>query len=282
MKRLPKAQVPRNVLLWSAPLVVLLLFFAACGEAMTPVGPEMNARSDPSVVAKRPDKVTICNKPGTPAEKTMQVSQTAVPGHLGHGDVIGGCLTGVDTFPSGGSITLLPPIVPNPEIVTLSSAGFPDAIITRQQQSGDVIETEMVSLELTGTSIGGIPVRVRVGSNCGLPASTGKIINVDRDPDGGFGSGDSFFDVFFEIEVGGNVARNDEAVRLEARNRDTKESAPITSRPPNDPADPDNTEWIEYAEDVLGQTGLPITDPIHIPFAEDPDSVCARVPGANS
>ena len=39
MKRLPKAQVPRNVLLGSAPLVVLLLFFAAYGEAMTPVGP---------------------------------------------------------------------------------------------------------------------------------------------------------------------------------------------------------------------------------------------------
>ncbi len=221
--------------------------------------------------------VTICHQPGTPAQKTMQIPQTAVPGHLGHGDVRGGCLTGVDTFPSGGSITLLPPIVPNPEIVTLSSAGLPDAIIRRQQQSGDIIETEMVSLELVGTKVGGVPVSVRVGSSFGLPASTGKIINVVRDPGGGFGSGDSFFDVFFEIEVGPNVARNDEAVRLEARNRDTKESAPITSLPPNDPDDPDNTECIQYAEEVLGQTGLPITDPIHIPFANDPDSVCRQI-----
>lgn len=37
------------------------------------------------------DKVTICHKPGTPAEKTMQVPPTAVDGHLGHGDTEGPC-----------------------------------------------------------------------------------------------------------------------------------------------------------------------------------------------
>jgi len=225
-------------------------------------------------------KVTICHKPGTPAEQTMQVPQSAVPGHLGHGDVLGPCLTGMDTFPSGGSITLLPPIVAFPEIVTLSSAGLPDAIIRRQQQSGDVIDTEMVSLELVGASSLG-PVRVRVGSAFGLPPSTGTITNVVRDADGGFESGDSSFDVFFEVDVGGTVARNDEAVRLDARNAATKELAPITSLPPNVPPEPGeedpNTECIEYAENILGQTGLPITDPIHRPFAEDPDSVCAHI-----
>ena len=30
--------------------------------------------------------VTICHKPGTPAEHTLVVDDDAVPGHLGHGD----------------------------------------------------------------------------------------------------------------------------------------------------------------------------------------------------
>ena len=36
-------------------------------------------------------KVTICHKPGTPAEQTKSVPEEAVPGHLGHGDYLGEC-----------------------------------------------------------------------------------------------------------------------------------------------------------------------------------------------
>ena len=36
-------------------------------------------------------KVTICHKPGTPAEKTMEVPFEALSGHLGHGDHKGPC-----------------------------------------------------------------------------------------------------------------------------------------------------------------------------------------------
>lgn len=35
--------------------------------------------------------VTICHKPGTPAEKTMTLPQSALSGHLGHGDTLGPC-----------------------------------------------------------------------------------------------------------------------------------------------------------------------------------------------
>ncbi|MCB8990693.1 MAG: FecR domain-containing protein, partial [Ardenticatenaceae bacterium] len=35
--------------------------------------------------------VTICHKPGTPAEKTMTLPQSALDGHLGHGDTLGPC-----------------------------------------------------------------------------------------------------------------------------------------------------------------------------------------------
>jgi hypothetical protein len=39
-----------------------------------------------------PQQVAVCHKPGTPAQKTLLVAQSAVPGHLGHGDALGPCL----------------------------------------------------------------------------------------------------------------------------------------------------------------------------------------------
>ena len=46
----------------------------------------------PTATPKPKDKkVTICHKPGTPAEKTMSVPEPAVKGHLGHGDYKGPC-----------------------------------------------------------------------------------------------------------------------------------------------------------------------------------------------
>lgn len=44
------------------------------------------------------DKTTICHKPGTPAQKSMDVASAAVGGHLGHGDYVnasGCCPSGV-------------------------------------------------------------------------------------------------------------------------------------------------------------------------------------------
>jgi len=36
-------------------------------------------------------KVTICHKPGTPAQKTLMIPIQALAGHLGHGDTMGVC-----------------------------------------------------------------------------------------------------------------------------------------------------------------------------------------------
>ena len=36
-------------------------------------------------------QVTICHKPGTPAEQTTEVDSPAVPAHLAHGDTLGPC-----------------------------------------------------------------------------------------------------------------------------------------------------------------------------------------------
>ena len=37
------------------------------------------------------EKVIICHKHGTPAEKTMEIPEEALEGHLGHGDYVGEC-----------------------------------------------------------------------------------------------------------------------------------------------------------------------------------------------
>lgn len=39
----------------------------------------------------QPMTVTICHKPGTPAQKTLVIPVQALAGHLGHGDRIGPC-----------------------------------------------------------------------------------------------------------------------------------------------------------------------------------------------
>lgn len=45
----------------------------------------------PGVAMADVEKVTLCHKPGTPAQQTLNVPPSAVPGHLGHGDYLGEC-----------------------------------------------------------------------------------------------------------------------------------------------------------------------------------------------
>ena len=59
-------------------LLTILMMAALIGVVASPAMAEV-------------DKVTICHKPGTPAQKTMEVPAQAVPGHLGHGDSLGEC-----------------------------------------------------------------------------------------------------------------------------------------------------------------------------------------------
>ena len=50
------------------------------------------AISNPNAFAEN-EKVTICHKPGTPAEETITISENAVQAHLDHGDFVGTCET---------------------------------------------------------------------------------------------------------------------------------------------------------------------------------------------
>lgn len=44
-----------------------------------------------AALAKPHDKVAVCHMPGTPAERTLYLPESALQGHLGHGDTLGEC-----------------------------------------------------------------------------------------------------------------------------------------------------------------------------------------------
>ena len=88
--------------------------------------------------------------------------------------------------------------------------------------TGRVIETEIVSMELTGVSPLG-PVSIRAGRSFGLPPSTGRTFG--SSPGSDFPA-ESFFDVFYEIEIGGAQLCNTQPQQV---------SATITEIPPVNP-----------------------------------------------
>ncbi len=59
------------------------------------------------------EKVTICHKPGTSAEKTLEVSSAAVSAHLGHGDYTGECGP-----QSSAGCAAVNATVPDPQIIS--------------------------------------------------------------------------------------------------------------------------------------------------------------------
>ena len=56
--------------------------------------------------------VTVCHKPGSPAEKSLTVDESAVPGHLGQGDYLGECTPAPEPTPEP---TPTPEPEPTPE-----------------------------------------------------------------------------------------------------------------------------------------------------------------------
>ena len=65
----------------------------AAGAALVALVPALPAvgKQSPPVGQQSPPRVTICHKPGTPAQKTMTLPQPAAQAHLAHGDRRGPC-----------------------------------------------------------------------------------------------------------------------------------------------------------------------------------------------
>jgi hypothetical protein len=78
----------------------------------------------------RPDddpdaRVVICHKPGTPAEKTLTVPQSAVPGHLGHGDTLGPCPEATPTPTATATVPITPTAIPSDTMTICHKPGTP-------------------------------------------------------------------------------------------------------------------------------------------------------------
>jgi hypothetical protein len=148
---------------------------------------------------------------------------------------------GDDFFSSTGEITLtlsdnlgglMPGFVGFSEIISVDSGGILAKVHRDQQQGGfgfpgdgSYIDTEIISLDLFGNiaNLGNAPMHVRVGTDNGvLTPSIGMIENVETEGPYNntimaadqFVSGDSWFDVFFEIDAMGMTFYNKDPKRM--------------------------------------------------------------------
>jgi len=85
------------------------------------VTPTATMTPTPTMTPGRVDPVTICHKPGTPAEKTMTLpAVAALGGHMVHGDTLGPCGTPVPPTPTpvpGGPTAT--PVAPSSDTATV-------------------------------------------------------------------------------------------------------------------------------------------------------------------
>jgi hypothetical protein len=89
-----------------------------------------------------PAMVTICHKPGTPAEQTKTIPIQALPAHLGHGDIMGACVDATPTITPTETITPTPTITPT-ETITPTPTITPTETVT---PTGTPEPQEMVTI----------------------------------------------------------------------------------------------------------------------------------------
>lgn len=80
--------------------------------------------------------VVVCHKPGTPAEKSLTVDESAVPGHVGHGDYLGECVTAPSPSPS-------PSPTPDPTPEPTDEPGEPEQPAEPEQPEEPVEEPDV-------------------------------------------------------------------------------------------------------------------------------------------
>lgn len=90
-------------------------------------------------VAAGQQKVTVCHKPGTPAEATLEIAAPAEAAHLAHGDTQGAC-----TGPQSDGCTALNAVVADPP----SSSGFYSFIVSDL----DFFTGETIHVDMTVTT----------------------------------------------------------------------------------------------------------------------------------
>jgi hypothetical protein len=126
----------------------------------------------------------------------------------------------------------------------------------------DEVSTEMVQLDLVGdSSMGEVKVRLNPSR-----ATTGEIEELRNSHPGWLdldpfypGDADSFFDVFFEIEVGGMVLHNEQPKRM---------SAVITHKPPAEGDFYESLQTIPLFDANGNATGFSLGLGLHVPVPQ--------------
>jgi hypothetical protein len=83
-------------------------------------GKKGKARSEAK--GKGQAKVTLCHKPGTPAEHTIVVAEPAVAAHLAHGDTLGACEEATTTTTTTTAEPTTTTTTPEPTTTTTTTA----------------------------------------------------------------------------------------------------------------------------------------------------------------
>jgi hypothetical protein len=87
--------------------------------------------------------VTICHKPGTPAEQTKTLPIAALTGHLGHGDTLGACTGPTPTPTVTSTVTVTPTVKPTVTITptpTITATDTPGTFVTICHKPGTPAE----------------------------------------------------------------------------------------------------------------------------------------------
>jgi hypothetical protein len=101
-------------------------------ETVTPT-PTITVTETPTGTETPSGMVTICHKPGTPAEQTKTLPISALTGHLGHGDTMGACLGATPTITPTATITPTPTVTPTITITptsTFTATEVPGTFVT--------------------------------------------------------------------------------------------------------------------------------------------------------
>jgi hypothetical protein len=113
------------------------------------------------------NKVELCHRPGTPAEHTIQVAESAIQAHLNHGDTIGAC-GDAEVCPFEDEYDLIEPIEVFFQITSESQDVFIEGIgaddgegnftWTFKDDDGNVIDSAMADdyIQLSWSFVDGI------------------------------------------------------------------------------------------------------------------------------
>ena len=138
-----------------------------------------------------------------------------------------------DVFATSVAVVTLNFPTPSSEKVVLTGTTTIQAIVGQNGEALDTdndgldqVQTEIIQMDLSGnnSTLGSVSLRLRNSSNHPFQKTNGEIEEntniqagkLDISPFAASGNGTGFFDVFFEIEFGGNVYHNDNPLRMDA------------------------------------------------------------------